>query len=96
MSDFNSKDFGERLNNYRIRKELTHETLASVISKSQSTIRWYESREIIPDVRDVSLMCKISFIFIFDYITKKFAPDKYILEINIGNGMDRLMLWGYF
>ena len=114
MSEFNSKDFGERIKNYRISKGLTQENLAKAISKSQSTIRRFESGELIPDAKDVSLICtelgiyeadlygnnlnrtiksnksvnpfntnKIYVYFnAYNFRTKKFAPDKYILELD--------------
>ena len=113
MSEFSSKDFGERIKNYRISKGLTQENLAKAISKSQSTIRRFESGELIPDAKDVSLICaelgiyeadlygndinrtirssksinpfntnKIYVYFnAYNYRTKKFAPDKYIIEL---------------
>ena len=51
MSEFSSKDFGERIKNYRISKGLTQENLAKTISKSQSTVRRFESGELILDVK---------------------------------------------
>ena len=113
MSDFDSKDFGERLKNYRLHKGLSQENLAMAINKSKTTIGRYEKGEILPDVKDISIICKELGIYeadlygdetnrtmqedksvnpfntdklyiyfnAYNFRTKKFAPDKYILEL---------------
>lgn len=113
MSDFDSKDFGERLKNYRLHKGLSQENLAMAIKKSKTTIGRYEKGEILPDVKDISIICKELGIYeadlygnetnrtmqedksvnpfntdklyiyfnAYNFRTKKFAPDKYILEL---------------
>ena len=113
MSDFDSKDFGERLKNYRLHKGLSQENLAMALNKSKTTISRYEKGEILPNVKDVSIMCKELGIYeadlfgndinrtmqeeksvnpfntdklyiyfnAYNFRTKKFAPDKYILEL---------------
>ena len=58
MSKFDSKEFGRRLKNYRIQKGLSQENMAMSLNKSKATISRYESGEILPDVRDVSIICK--------------------------------------
>ena len=58
MSNFNKKDFSERIKNYRLRKCLTQEALAKAIGKNQSTIRRFESGEIIPNAEEISMICK--------------------------------------
>ena len=113
MSEFDSKDFGERLKNYRIKKGLTQENLATSLNKNKATISRYEKGELLPNVREVSIICKELGIYeaelygndinrttqnnksinpfgtdklyvyfnAYNFRTKKFAPDKYILEL---------------
>lgn len=113
MAEFDSKDFVERLRNYRIKKGLTQENIAKSLNKNKATIRRYEKREIIPDVRDISIICEelgiyesdlygngtnrtmqlnksknpfntdklYVYFYAYNFRTKKFAPDKYILEL---------------
>ena len=38
MSNFDSKDFGERLKNFRIQKGLSQENIAKVLNKDKATI----------------------------------------------------------
>jgi len=58
MAEFDSKDFGERLKNYRIQKGLSQENMAILLNKNRSTIARYEAGEILPDVRDISIICE--------------------------------------
>ena len=58
MAEFDSKDFGERLKNYRIQKGLSQENMATLLNKNRSTIARYETGEILPDVRDISIICE--------------------------------------
>ena len=114
MSEFDSKEFGERIKNYRMKKGLSQENLALSINKDRTVISRYESGEIIPDARDISMICKELEIYeadlftendsikvieknkiknpfgtdkiyvyfnAFNFRTKKFAPDMYILEL---------------
>lgn len=113
MVEFDSKDFGERLKHYRIKKGLSQENLATSINKDKSTISRYEKGKLLPDVKDISIICKELEIYeadlygnknnitmqdnksknpfntdklyvyfnAYNYKTKKFAPDKYILEL---------------
>ncbi len=113
MSEFDSKDFGERLKNYRIKRGLSQENLATSLHKNKSTISRYEKGELLPDVRDISIICEELGIYeadlygndtnrttqhsksinpfhtdklyvyfnAYNFRTKKFAPDKYILEL---------------
>ncbi len=41
MAEFDSKDFGERLKNYRIQKGLSQENMAILLNKNRSTIARY-------------------------------------------------------
>lgn len=113
MKEFNKKDFGERLRNYRLRKGLSQENIAEKIGKNKATISRYEKGEILPDAKDISIICEELGIYegdlygnkinrtmqsskshnpfntnklyvyfnAYNYRTKKFAPDKYILEL---------------
>lgn len=113
MADFNSKDFGERLRNFRINKGLSQENIATCLKKSKATVSRYESGEILPDVKDIAIICEELGIYeaelydndinkatintksinpfntnklyvyfnAYNFRTKKFAPDKYILEL---------------
>ena len=113
MSDFDSKDFGERLKTYRLKKGLSQENIATIINKTKATVSRYESGEVLPDVKDISKICEALEIYeadlyennvvrtmqddksknpfdtnklyvyfnAYNFKTKKFAPDKYILEL---------------
>ena len=113
MSDFDSKDFGERLKTYRLKKGLSQENIATIINKTKATVSRYESGEVLPDVKDISKICAALEIYeadlyennvvrtmqdnksknpfstnklyvyfnAYNFRTKKFAPDKYILEL---------------
>ena len=113
MSDFDSKDFGERLKTYRLKKGLSQENIATIINKTKATVSRYESGEILPDVKDITKICEALEIYeadlyennvvrtmqndksknpfntnklyvyfnAYNFRTKKFAPDKYILEL---------------
>ena len=58
MSEFNSKDFGERIKNYRIKKGLSQENIAASLKKSKSIVSRYEKGEVLPDARDISIICE--------------------------------------
>ena len=58
MLEFDSKEFGKRIKNYRINKGLSQENLAMILNKERTVISRYESGEIIPDARDISIICK--------------------------------------
>ena len=113
MSEFDSKDFGERIKNYRIKKGLSHENIATSLGKSKAIVSRYEKGEVIPDAEDVSIICEELGIYeadlyendtirtmqhnksknpfgtdklyvyfnAYNFRIKKFAPDKYILEL---------------
>ena len=42
MANFDSKDFGERLKNYRLQKGLSQENIATSLGKNKTTISRYE------------------------------------------------------
>ena len=113
MSEFDSKDFGERIKNYRIKKGLSQENIATSLGKSKAIVSRYEKGEVIPDAKDVSIICEELGIYeadlyendtirtmqhnksknpfntdklyvyfnAYNFRTKKFAPDKYVLEL---------------
>ena len=58
MSEFDSKDFGERIKNYRIKKGLSQENIATSLGKSKAIVSRYEKGEVIPDAEDVSIICE--------------------------------------
>ena len=114
MLEFDSKEFGRKLRNFRIKAELSQENLADAIGKNQSTIVRYESGKLLPDVRDISIICDVLGIYeaelydnkmdkplnnegyknpfgtdklymyfnAYNFRTKRFAPDKYIIELD--------------
>ena len=57
MGRFNKEEFGMRIKEARKNKGLSTENLAMMLKKSQSTITWYESGEILPDAETISLIC---------------------------------------
>lgn len=113
MREFDSKEFGERIRNYRMQKGLSQENLAMSLKKTKATVSRYERGEILPDVKDISIICtelgiyeadlygndinkttqyiksvnpfntnKLYVLFnAYNFRTNKFAPDKYILEL---------------
>ena len=58
MSEFDSKDFGERIKNYRIKRGLSQENIATSLGKSKAIVSRYEKGEVIPDAKDVSIICE--------------------------------------
>ncbi len=114
MVEFDNKEFGKRIKNYRINKGLSQENIAMALKKSRTLISRYESGEIMPDAKDISIICNELGIYeadlfadnntikltennrianpfgadklyvyfnAFNFRTKKFAPDMYILEL---------------
>lgn len=57
MPEFNKRDFGERLRNFRKNKGLSQENLAKVIGKNATTIGRFENGKLIPDAEQIFLMC---------------------------------------
>ncbi len=50
MSDFDSKDFGERLKNYRLQKGLSQENIATSLGKNKTTVSRYEKGALLPEI----------------------------------------------
>ena len=57
MTEFNKKDFGERLKKFRKDKGLSQENLAKVISKNATTIGRFENGKLIPNAEQIFLIC---------------------------------------
>lgn len=58
MTEFNKKEFGERLKKYRKDKGLSQENLATAIGKNASTIGRFENGKLIPDAEQIFLLCR--------------------------------------
>ena len=46
MSEFDSKDFGERIKNYRIKRGLSQENIATSLGKSKAIVSRYEKEKL--------------------------------------------------
>ncbi len=57
MTEFNKKEFGERLREFRKAKGLSQENLAMIIGKNATTIGRFENGQLIPDAEQIFLMC---------------------------------------
>ena len=127
MSKFDSKSFGEKIRNYRIKKGLSQENIATSLNKSKATVSRYEKGELIPNAEDISIICeelgiyeadlfennferatennksmnpfntdKIYVYFnAYNFRKRKFAPDKYILELTQMQNMCRAKFVDY-
>lgn len=128
MIEFDNKDFGERIRNYRIKKGLSQENLATAMHKDRTIISRYESGDVLPNANDISMLCQELGIYeadlfandslvrtmqhdksknpfktdrlyvyfnAFDFRTKKFAPDKYILELEEKQNMCKVRFVDY-
>lgn len=58
MTEFNRKEFGERLKKFRKDKGLSQENLAMIIGKNATTIGRFESGRLIPDAEEIFLLCR--------------------------------------
>ena len=58
MSNFDSKEFGEKIRNYRTKKGLSQENLAMALNKSTAIISRYENGTVIPNAKDISIICE--------------------------------------
>ena len=57
MTEFNKKDFGKKLKNARKSKGLSLDNLGKAIGKNATTIGRYERGEILPDAKQIYLLC---------------------------------------
>ena len=58
MTEFNRKEFGERLKKFRKNKGLSQENLAKTIGKNATTIGRYENGKLIPNAEEIFLLCR--------------------------------------
>ena len=58
MTEFNRKEFGEKLKKYRKNKGLSQENLAKIIGKNATTIGRYENGKLIPNAEEIFLICR--------------------------------------
>lgn len=93
MVDFNSKEFGERLKKFREEKGIKLEYLASKLNKTPATLSRYESGEIIPNARDISLLCNELGIYESDLFGR---DHKLSSKENINNPFDTDKVFMYF
>ena len=59
MSDFNSKEFGNKLRELRKSKGLSQENLAKELNISRTTVVRFESGEMIPNAQIIKELCEI-------------------------------------
>lgn len=59
MSDFNKKEFGEKLRSARIKHEMSLEYVGRIIGKNPTTVGRYEKGEIIPNAEIINKLCDI-------------------------------------
>ena len=59
MSDFNSKEFGNKLRELRKSKGLSQENLATKLNISRTTIGRFENGEMIPNAQIIKELCEI-------------------------------------
>ena len=59
MSDFNSKEFGNKLRELRKSKGLSQDNLANKLNISRTTIGRFESGEMIPNAQIIKELCEI-------------------------------------
>ena len=71
MSDFNSKEFGNKLRELRKSKGLSQDNLANKLNISRTTIGRFESGEMIPNAQIIKELCEILGI----YSTELFEMD---------------------
>ena len=71
MSDFNSKEFGNKLRELRKSKGLSQENLANELNISRTTISRFEKGEMIPNAQIIKELCEILGI----YSTELFEMD---------------------
>ena len=72
MSEFNIKDFGENIKEYRKAKNFSQDNLADKLRKDRSTISKYETGELIPNAEDISRICDILEIYPNDLFEKDY------------------------
>lgn len=66
MAEFNKMDFGNKIKQARIRKELSIYNVAEMIGKSPSTVSRYEKGEVIPNAEIIDKLCEVLDIYYND------------------------------
>ena len=93
MSDFNSKEFGNKLRELRKSKGLSQENLANKLNISRTTIGRFESGEMIPNAQIIKELCEILGV----YSTELFEMDYKIKnKDDIKNPFKANCLYMYF
>ena len=93
MSDFNSREFGNRIKKFREQKGIKLEYLALKLGKTPATISRYESGEIVPNAKDIHLMCDVLGIYESDLYNRDMELSN---KENIKNPFDSDTLYMYF
>ena len=93
MSDFNSKEFGNKLRELRKSKGLSQDNLANKLNISRTTIGRFESGEMIPNAQIIKELCEILGV----YSTELFEMDYKIKnKDDIKNSFKTDCLYMYF
>ena len=93
MSDFNSKEFGNKLRELRKSKGLSQDNLANKLNISRTTIGRFESGEMIPNAQIIKELCEILGV----YSTELFEMDYKIKnKDDIKNPFKANCLYMYF
>lgn len=71
MSNFNSKVFGENLKRYREQKGLSQQNLAESIGKNRTTISRFEQGTLLPNAKEISIICDELGIYESDLFNRK-------------------------
>lgn len=71
MSDFNSKVFGENLRKYREQKGLSQQNLVEAIGKSRATMSRFEKGTLLPNAKEISIICDELGIYESDLFNRK-------------------------
>lgn len=93
MSSFDKKDFGENIRKFRKAKGLSQENLAMAINKNKSTIARFESGEIIPNAREIHLICNELGIYEYELFN---STGKIINTQNNSNPFNTDILYLYY
>ena len=66
--EFNRKDFGEKIKNYRRKKGLSQTNLADKLGKDTATISRYENGDLIPNLEDTLKVCEELGVYVTDLL----------------------------
>ena len=87
MSDFNSKEFGNKLRELRKSKGLSQDNLANKLNISRTTIGRFESGEMIPNAQIIKELCEILGVY---------STELFEMDYNIKNPFKSNCLYMYF